>query len=105
MVTARLAAGIDEMRALRGDWDRLHQAGGAGLFQGFAWMEAWAGVIDRQDSDAIQALVIEDDGPRLILPLVVQRRIGVRRLRWLGAEVTDHCDAVGSAQTAAKDLT
>jgi CelD/BcsL family acetyltransferase involved in cellulose biosynthesis len=40
--------------------------------------------------------VIEDTACRCIVPLIVQHRMGVRRLRWLGVEVTDYCDVIAA---------
>jgi CelD/BcsL family acetyltransferase involved in cellulose biosynthesis len=54
-------------------------------------MEAWAEAIDGQAQGDIRILVADDI---CIVPLIVQRRFGIRRLRWLGVEVTDYCDVI-----------
>jgi len=92
---ARIADGLDGLRSLKPEWDRLHAAGSGSLFQSPAWMEAWAQAIAGQDQGDIRILVVED---RCIVPLIVQRRLGIRRLRWLGAEVTDYCDVIGGGE-------
>jgi len=89
---ARIVEGLAGIRSLKPEWDRLHAAGNGSLFQSHAWVEAWAEAIEGQDQGDIRTLVI--DG-RCIVPLIVQRRVGIRRLRWLGVEVTDYCDIIG----------
>jgi len=97
-MTVRIADGLSGLRSLKDDWDRLHAAGEGGLFQSHAWMEAWAEAIEGQEQGDIRILVAGDS---CIVPLIVQRRFGIRRLRWLGAEVTDYCDVVGGDDVAA----
>lgn len=92
---ARIADGLDGLRSLKPEWDRLHAAAGCGLFQSHAWMEAWAEAIEGQDQGDIRILVVED---RCIAPLIVRRRLGIRRLCWLGAEITDYCDIIGAGE-------
>ena len=94
----RIADGLDGLRSLKPLWDRLHEAGKGSLFQSHAWMEAWAGAIEGQGLGDIHILVVDD---RCIVPLIVQRRFGIRRLRWLGVEVTDYCDVIGGGEDLA----
>ena len=96
MLKARIADDLSGLRSVRQDWERLHAAGNGGLFQSFAWMEAWAVAIEGLGQGDIRILVIEDTACRCIVPLIVQHRIGVRRLRWLGVEVTDYCDVIAA---------
>jgi len=94
----RIADGLPGLRSLKGDWDRLHTAGKGSLFQSHAWMEAWAEAIEGQNQGNIRILVADED---CIVPLIVQRRFGIRRLRWLGDEVTDYCDVIAARDVAA----
>jgi CelD/BcsL family acetyltransferase involved in cellulose biosynthesis len=91
-MTVRVADGLSGLRSLKVEWNRLHAAGNGSLFQSHAWMEAWAEAIQGQDQGDIRILVA--DG--CIVPLIVQSRLGIRRLRWLAAEVTDYCDVVAA---------
>jgi CelD/BcsL family acetyltransferase involved in cellulose biosynthesis len=91
----RIADGLDGLRSLKSEWDRLHAAGNGSLFQSHAWMEAWAEAIEGQNQGEIRILLV---GDQYIVPLLVQRRLGIRRLRWLGVEVTDYCDLVGAGE-------
>ena len=97
----RIADGLDGLRSLKPEWDRLHAAGNGSLFQSHAWMEAWAEAIHGQEQGDIRILTVED---HCILPLIVQRRLGVRRLRWLGVEVTDYCDIIGGEKHPADPI-
>jgi CelD/BcsL family acetyltransferase involved in cellulose biosynthesis len=96
MPKANVAEGLSGLLSLKDDWERLHASGKGRLFQSFAWMAAWAETIEGQGQGDIRILVIEDTECRAIVPLIVQRRFGIRRLRWLGEEVTDYCDIVGA---------
>jgi CelD/BcsL family acetyltransferase involved in cellulose biosynthesis len=97
----RTADGLDGLRSLKPQWDRLHIACNGSLFQSHAWMTAWAEAIEGQDQGDIRVLVVDD---RCIVPLIVQRRLGVRRLRWLGVEVTDYCDVIGEGKDLAASI-
>jgi CelD/BcsL family acetyltransferase involved in cellulose biosynthesis len=96
MLRARIADGLSGLRSLRQDWERLHAGGNGGLFRSFAWMEAWAMAIEGLGQGDIRILIVEDTTCRCIVPLIVQHRVGVRRLRWLGVEVTDYCDVIAA---------
>ena len=95
MPEVRIPEGLAGLRSLRTEWECLHAAIGAGLFQSFAWAEAWALAIGEFEQD-IRILTIADGARGCIVPLIVQRHFGARRLRWLGVEVTDYCDVVAS---------
>jgi len=99
-MTVRIADGLSGLRSLKDDWDRLHAAGKGSLFQSHAWMEAWATAIAGQDQGDIRIIVHES----CIVPLIVQRRFGIRRLRWLGAEVTDYCDVIAADYASAAGI-
>lgn len=79
------------LRALAPAWGDAWSASTGRLFQSHAWIEAWAAVAIGPRR-RLRITRIEDDGGCAILPLMQQSRLGVRRLRWLGAEVTDYCD-------------
>jgi CelD/BcsL family acetyltransferase involved in cellulose biosynthesis len=93
MPKVSIVEGLSGLKSLQGDWERLHRSSGAGLFQSFAWARAWAEAIGPQERD-IRIVVVEDGDRACIVPLTLQRRLSVRRLRWLGMEVTDYCDVV-----------
>jgi len=97
----RIADGLPGLNALKPEWDRLHAASPGSLFQSHAWMAAWAEAIEGQDQGDIRILVVED---RCIVPLIVQRRLGIRRLRWLGVEITDYCDVIGGEKDLAASI-
>jgi CelD/BcsL family acetyltransferase involved in cellulose biosynthesis len=100
-MAVRIAEGLAGLHSLKAEWERLHAAGGGGLFQSYAWMAAWATAIQGQALGDIRILTVED---RCIVPLFVQRRLGIRRLRWLGVEVTDYCDVIAAETSDGLDL-
>lgn len=95
MPEVRIAEGLAGLRSLKVDWEHLHRSSGAGLFQSFAWAEAWARAIGKFERD-IRILTVIGGDQHCIVPLIMQHHLGVRRLRWLGVEVTDNCDVVAS---------
>ncbi len=102
MIKGRLAEGLSGLRSLKADWERLHATAKGGLFQSYVWAESWAGVIP--NADDIRIVTVENGSLQCILPLIVQRRLGIRRLRWLGREVTDYCDAIGAGDWDISEL-
>ena len=96
MPEVRIAEGLAGLRSLKLGWEHLHRTIGAGLFQSFAWAEAWARAIGKLERD-IRILTVTAGDQYCIVPVIVQHHLGVRRLRWLGVEVTDHCDIIASS--------
>jgi CelD/BcsL family acetyltransferase involved in cellulose biosynthesis len=103
MAEVRIAEGLGGLRSLKAEWEHLHRASSAGLFQSFDWAEAWAQSIGTFER-AIRILTVTDGDRGCIVPLIVQRHLGVRRLRWLGVEVTDYCDVLASGAWDIVDL-
>jgi CelD/BcsL family acetyltransferase involved in cellulose biosynthesis len=80
---------------LEGPWSALAAAAGARPFQDFYWAKAWIQTIGRSEGRTLR-VATGWDGPRLlaVLPLARRRYLGVRLLEWIGARVTDYCDAL-----------
>jgi CelD/BcsL family acetyltransferase involved in cellulose biosynthesis len=86
----------------RSDFDRLEAAWGAldalpGVhpFQQFGWVAAWVRTLGAEARCRLQiATMWRDDQLLAALPLCVRRYKGVRLLEWIGAGVSDYCDAL-----------
>jgi len=75
-------------------WSQLVAAARARPFQEFCWANAWIHTIGRTDGRKLRIATLWA-GSRLlaVLPLVRRRYLGARLLEWIGARVTDYCDA------------
>jgi len=100
MSRARILSTLAELREIKDVWERIHASGGGSLFQSFAWIEAWTSVVAERQHGDIRILYVENDAGCCILPLTIRRRMGFRRLCWLGMEVTDYCDLIGTDHAA-----
>lgn len=85
-------AGFD---ALEAHWRELDAQPGVRPFQEFGWSAAWVRTIGAAGGWRLR-IGTAWDGERLVavLPLCVRRYKGVRVLEWIGARVTDYCDAI-----------
>jgi CelD/BcsL family acetyltransferase involved in cellulose biosynthesis len=85
-------AGLEQLQE---PWSLLAAASGARPFQDFPWAKAWFQTIGRSDGRKLRVATAWD-GQRLlaVLPLVRRRYMGARLLEWIGARVTDYCDAL-----------
>jgi CelD/BcsL family acetyltransferase involved in cellulose biosynthesis len=83
------------LELLEEPWSLLAAAAGARPFQDFPWAKAWVQTIGRFDGRKLRVATAWD-GSRLlaVLPLVRRRYMGARLLEWIGARVTDYCDAL-----------
>jgi CelD/BcsL family acetyltransferase involved in cellulose biosynthesis len=64
-------------------------------FQELGWYAAWARTIGTTGGRRLKAVTLWDGGRLLaVLPLALRRYKGVRLLEWIGARVTDYCDAI-----------
>ncbi len=75
----------------RAAWLKLEQDGLFHPFQRYAWLSHWFATIGgAQGIEPCIVTVAEDGGePFLLLPMGIRQRI-VRRLEWLGGDVTDY---------------
>ncbi len=81
--------------ALRGPWSALDAQPGVRPFQEFGWSAAWVHTIGAAGGwDLRVGTAWRADRLIAVLPLCVRRYKGVRMLEWIGARVTDYCDAV-----------
>ena len=82
------------MEALAPAWGALQPAI-RHPFQELGWYAAWARTIGTTGGRRLKIVTLWD-GDRLVavLPLALRRYKGVRLLEWVGARVTDYCDAI-----------
>lgn len=81
-----------ELAAIGAEWRSFEGVADCTVFQTFGWLEAWQSHIGRA-TGAVPAIVFARDGDGrlvLILPLAIERRRGIRRLRWLGSDLCDY---------------
>jgi CelD/BcsL family acetyltransferase involved in cellulose biosynthesis len=73
-------------------------------FQDFGWYAAWARTIGTTGGRRLKCVTLWE-GERLlaVLPLALRRYKGVRLLEWIGARVTDYCDAIVAPGVDARD--
>jgi len=73
-------------------------------FQELGWYSAWARTIGMTGGRRLKCVTLWD-GDRLVavLPLTLRRYKGVRLLEWIGARVTDYCDAIVAPGVDAAD--
>ena len=85
--------------ALETPWRQLDSQPGVRPFQEFDWAAAWVRTIGATDGWRLRVGTLWQ-GSRLVavLPLCVRRYKGVRVLEWIGARVTDYCDAIVDTQ-------
>ena len=83
-------------------WRGLETKSEGYVFQTFDWVHEWYRHVGRELGIEPHIVVVGDaDAPTMLLPLGVQRRRGLRILRWLGGDLCDYMgplvasDAVG----------
>jgi CelD/BcsL family acetyltransferase involved in cellulose biosynthesis len=85
-------AGFD---ALESPWSELDAQPGVRPFQEFGWSAAWVRTIGAAGDWRLRVGTLWRAGRLVaVLPLCVRRYKGVRMLEWIGARVTDYCDAI-----------
>ncbi|RAI59645.1 GNAT family N-acetyltransferase [Roseicella frigidaeris] len=86
------AARLEEVREA---WEALEARAHAGVFQSHRWITAWwQGGGEVQKFHLHIALAWRGQDLVGVLPLVVQRRRGLRMLGWAANDCTDYCDAL-----------
>ncbi len=91
---SRIIEDVASLSALAGAWGGL-EASIRHPFQELGWYAAWARTIGTTEGRRLKCVTLWD-GERLaaVLPLTLRRYKGVRLLEWVGARVTDYCDAI-----------
>ena len=82
-----LAVGRDSFEAAESLWRRLEREGGVSPFQGYDWARVW---LERLGRDCEPWLLLRDEPAPMLLPLVLRRRGGLRRLALMGQGVSDY---------------
>ena len=85
--------------ALEAEWNALFERAGSGqqVFQTFAWNWHWANHYLGSDDELAVIAVRRDGALIMVWPLVVQRRLGVRCLSWMGDPVSQYGDILAEA--------
>jgi CelD/BcsL family acetyltransferase involved in cellulose biosynthesis len=89
--------------SLRAPWSALDARPGVHPFQQFGWASTWLDSIGVGGGwRPLVATAWDDDRLVALLPLCVRRYKGVRILEWIGARVSDYCDALVAADVDAR---
>ena len=101
-MNVRILQTLAEVEAIAEPWKALGERARARPFQSFAWSAAWLRTLGAAPGYRI-AVGTAWEGDRLVavLPFVVTKHKGVRLLQWIGARVTDYCDALIDPAVAA----
>jgi CelD/BcsL family acetyltransferase involved in cellulose biosynthesis len=94
---------VESLSALADAWRELEPSI-RHPFQELGWYAAWARTIGTTGGRRLKCVTLWD-GERLlaVLPLTLRRYKGVRLLEWIGARVTDYCDAIVAPGIDAQD--
>ncbi|MEN0072817.1 MAG: GNAT family N-acetyltransferase [Paracraurococcus sp.] len=94
-LTLEIVRDSARLDAVREGWEALERRARADVFQSHAWVAAWwRGGGAAQGFDLHIALAWRGADLVGVLPLVVQRRRGLRMLGWAANDCTDYCDAL-----------
>jgi len=90
--TVEDTAAFDRLEAA---WSALDADPGVRPFQQFGWVAAWMRTIGAAGGWQLRVVTLHEAGRLVaVLPLCVRRVKGVRILEWIGARVSDYCDAI-----------
>jgi CelD/BcsL family acetyltransferase involved in cellulose biosynthesis len=94
-VAVRIVENRTDFDGLEAAWRALDALPGVHPFQQFGWVAAWVRTLGAEARCRLQiATMWRDDQLVAALPLCVRRYRGIRLLEWIGAAVSDYCDAL-----------
>lgn len=92
---ARIVEQQNEFDALEEPWGSLDAHHSVRPFQQFAWAAAWVRTLGLAGGWRLKVATLWQEGRLMaVLPLCTRRYKGLRLLEWIGARVTDYCDAI-----------
>jgi CelD/BcsL family acetyltransferase involved in cellulose biosynthesis len=86
---------IREIESLEEEWEDLyHESSQATPFQSWAWLYSWWESYG--EGYELRLLTMRDDAGLLvgIMPLMLERKLGLRRLLFIGTGQTDYLDVL-----------
>jgi CelD/BcsL family acetyltransferase involved in cellulose biosynthesis len=94
-VKVRIVEDQAEFLALAQPWRDLTARISGTPFQEFGWIAAWMRTVGTTGGRRLRLVTLWDETTLVaVLPVVVRRYNGVQLLEWIGARVTDYCDAI-----------
>jgi CelD/BcsL family acetyltransferase involved in cellulose biosynthesis len=91
----RIVENRSDFDGLEASWRALDALPGVHPFQQFGWVAAWVRTLGAEARCRLKiATMWRDDQLVAALPLRVRRYKGIRLLEWIGAGVSDYCDAL-----------
>ncbi len=87
----RLAV-VTDLAAAEHEWRAFETTADCTAFQSFAWLSTWFRHVGARAGVQPAVVVVRSPGgeTRMILPLMIERAAGLRRLRWLGSDLCDY---------------
>src|ERR1700689_474901 len=81
-----------ELSAAEHDWRRFQERADCTVFQTYDWLDAWQKHIGLRHrvKPAIVVGRFTDGDIAFLLPFCIERKYGLRRLRWLGQDLCDY---------------
>ncbi len=85
---------LDEFEALENQWNRLFEENGRGpqLFQTFNWVWHWINQYPSPPKNLIILTGHKDDELVIVAPLVIEKKLGIKTIKWLGEPVSQYGD-------------
>jgi CelD/BcsL family acetyltransferase involved in cellulose biosynthesis len=80
-------------------WDELWRRCDGEIFQSHAWIAAWLGIYHK---NIRLRIAVAWQGTELVavVPLVIRRKLGLRRLEWAAQSLSDYCDVLATPDAA-----
>ena len=97
-LTVELVRTPERLAAVGPAWMALWRSSGGAVFQSHAWIEAWWRTLPEAGRPRLAvALGWRGDELAAVLPMVIQRRRGLRALEWAAKDHSDYCDGLALA--------
>jgi CelD/BcsL family acetyltransferase involved in cellulose biosynthesis len=110
LVYLAMVSDVAGLERLEGDWNELFErsARPTHVFQSYAWSRHWCRHYLGREKHGGPALAIVTGHINgrlvLVMPLVVERRLGLVRMTWLGEPVSQYGDVLAAPEAAGLDV-
>jgi CelD/BcsL family acetyltransferase involved in cellulose biosynthesis len=93
--TIEVITAPERLASLKHPWRELWERAGADVFQSHEWINAWSQTAAAHSDARLRIAVAWQNGALVaVLPMVVRRRLLLRRLEWVARDHADYCDAL-----------
>lgn len=82
----------EDMAAVAAEWRAFEKTAAMTVFQSYAWLSTWASTAGARRGSRPRIVTVRDREARtvMILPLALERRMGVEALVWMGEQEADY---------------